>query len=256
MLSYADLDHSIIDEMPPDRKTIKTALIHQSRRGEIVERILKACQSGKQAYWVCTLIEESELLQCEAAEKTAVQLQAQLPSLKIGLLHGRMKSSDKEAMMAAFIAREYHLLVSTTVIEVGVDVVNANLMIIENPERLGLSQLHQLRGRVGRGSAESFCVLLYQPPLSEFSRERLKIMRETTDGFKIAEKDLELRGPGEFLGTKQAGLADLRIAHLVRDRDLLPHVHRAAEALLEQHPDLVAPLIHRWIAMKQEYAAV
>ncbi|MBF8223228.1 ATP-dependent DNA helicase RecG [Halomonas sp. 328] len=247
MSAYADLDLSVIDELPPGRTPVQTVAVPDERRPEVVARIRHACAEGRQAYWVCTLIEESEALQCQAAEATRDELTERLPELSIGLVHGRMKATEKAEVMAAFKAGELDLLVATTVIEVGVDVPNASLMIIENPERLGLSQLHQLRGRVGRGATESFCVLLYHPPLSAHSRERLAVMRETTDGFRIAEKDLELRGPGEVLGTRQTGLAQMKIADLERDRDLLDSVTELAKALLEQAPEASDPLIHRWL---------
>nr|WP_229843156.1 ATP-dependent DNA helicase RecG [Halomonas urumqiensis] len=247
MSAYADLDVSVIDELPPGRTPVKTVVVPDERRPDVVARIRHACAEGRQAYWVCTLIEESEVLQCQAAEATRDELTEALPELAIGLVHGRMKAADKAAVMDAFKAGELDLLVATTVIEVGVDVPNASLMIIENPERLGLSQLHQLRGRVGRGSTESFCVLLYHGPLSANSRERLAVMRETTDGFRIAEKDLELRGPGEVLGTRQTGLAQMKIADLERDAELLERVAPLADALLLSHPDASQPLIRRWL---------
>ncbi|MBW5800275.1 ATP-dependent DNA helicase RecG [Halomonas elongata] len=247
MSAYADLDVSVIDELPPGRTPVKTAVVPDERRPEVVERIRHACAEGRQAYWVCTLIEESEALQCQAAEATRDELVEALPGLNIGLVHGRMKASEKAEVMEAFKEGELDLLVATTVIEVGVDVPNASLMIIENPERLGLSQLHQLRGRVGRGSTESYCLLLYHPPLSDTSRQRLTVMRETTDGFRIAERDLEIRGPGEVLGTRQTGLAQMKIADLERDADLLPHVSPLAEALLATHPEASQPLIRRWL---------
>ncbi|MCW4152123.1 ATP-dependent DNA helicase RecG [Halomonas sp. 18H] len=247
MSAYADLDVSVIDELPPGRTPVKTAVIPDERRPEVVERIRHACDQGRQAYWVCTLIEESEALQCQAAEATRDELEEALSGLNIGLVHGRMKASEKAEVMAAFKEGELDLLVATTVIEVGVDVPNASLMIIENPERLGLSQLHQLRGRVGRGSTESYCLLLYHPPLSETSRQRLTVMRETTDGFRIAERDLEIRGPGEVLGTRQTGLAQMKIADLERDADLLPQVSPLAEALLASRPDASQALIRRWL---------
>ncbi|MFC3283928.1 ATP-dependent DNA helicase RecG [Litchfieldella rifensis] len=247
MSAYADLDVSVIDELPPGRTPVQTVAVPDERRPEVVTRIRQACAAGRQAYWVCTLIEESEALQCQAAEATRDSLVEALPELTIGLVHGRMKATEKTEVMAAFKAGELDLLVATTVIEVGVDVPNASLMIIENPERLGLSQLHQLRGRVGRGSTESFCVLLYHPPLSAHSRERLAVMRETNDGFRIAEKDLELRGPGEVLGTRQTGLAQMKIADLERDRDLLEQVSPLAKALLEEAPAASTPLIRRWL---------
>lgn len=247
MSAYADLDVSVIDELPPGRTPVQTVAVPDERRPEVAARIRKACAQGRQAYWVCTLIEESEALQCQAAEATRDELTETLPELAIGLVHGRMKAAEKAEVMEAFKSGELDLLIATTVIEVGVDVPNASLMIIENPERLGLSQLHQLRGRVGRGATESFCVLLYHPPLSAHSRERLAVMRETSDGFRIAEKDLELRGPGEVLGTRQTGLAQMKIADLERDRDLLDQVSPLAKALLEDAPAASQPLIRRWL---------
>ncbi|MGP9663641.1 ATP-dependent DNA helicase RecG [Halomonas citrativorans] len=246
MSAYADLDVSVIDELPPGRTPVKTVVVSDERRPEVVERIRRACSDGRQAYWVCTLIDESEVLQCQAAEVTCQELTDALPELAIGLIHGRMKASEKADVMAAFKEGELDLLVATTVIEVGVDVPNASLMIIENPERLGLSQLHQLRGRVGRGSTESFCVLLYHPPLSKSSRQRLSVMRETTDGFRIAEKDLEIRGPGEVLGTRQTGLAQMKIADLERDADLLERV-TALACELQSEPQITAVLVRRWL---------
>ncbi|TDB01213.1 ATP-dependent DNA helicase RecG [Halomonas marinisediminis] len=247
MSAYADLDASVIDELPPGRTPVRTVAMPDERRPEVVERIRHACAEGRQAYWVCTLIEESEVLECQAAEATRDELVEALPELAIGLVHGRMKAPEKATVMEAFKAGELDLLVATTVIEVGVDVPNASLMIIENPERLGLSQLHQLRGRVGRGATQSFCVLLYHPPLSAHSKERLAVMRETSDGFRIAEKDLELRGPGEVLGTRQTGLAQMKIADLERDADLLDRVAPLAEALMASHPEASQPLIRRWL---------
>jgi ATP-dependent DNA helicase RecG len=230
-------------------------VIADSRRDQVIERVRQACEQGRQAYWVCTLIEESEALQCQAAEVAAESLKEALPQLRIGLVHGRMKPAEKAEIMARFKAAELDLLVATTVIEVGVDVPNASLMIIENPERLGLAQLHQLRGRVGRGSVESFCVLMYHAPLSKQGRERLAVMRETTDGFRIAEKDLELRGPGEVLGTRQTGMMQFRIADLQRDADLLPKIHQVA-AELQQLPALNEALIRRWLGNGDIYAQV
>jgi ATP-dependent DNA helicase RecG len=256
MSAYADLDTSILDELPPGRTPVNTVLISDSRRAEVIERVRAGCAEGRQAYWVCTLIEESEQLQAQAAEATWESLCEALPELSIGLIHGRMKPAEKAEIMAAFKEGDLHLLVATTVIEVGVDVPNASLMIIENPERLGLAQLHQLRGRVGRGSAASHCVLLYHAPLSALGRERLGIMRESTDGFVIAEKDLALRGPGEVLGTRQTGLVQFRIADLVRDADLLPDVQQAAQQLARSHPERVQPLLDRWIADGQHFAQV
>ncbi|MCD8514358.1 MAG: ATP-dependent DNA helicase RecG [Nitrincola sp.] len=255
MSAYADLDCSIIDELPPGRTPVNTLVIADTRREEVIERVKQACTQGRQAYWVCTLIEESEALQCQAAEVTAAHLAEQLPDLRIGLVHGRMKPAEKAAVMAEFKSANLDLLVATTVIEVGVDVPNASLMIIENPERLGLAQLHQLRGRVGRGSVESFCVLMYHPPLSKQGRERLQVMRETTDGFRIAEKDLQLRGPGEVLGTRQTGMMQFRIADLERDADLLSEVHLLAQPL-HQHPKRVDALINRWMGSSESYAQV
>lgn len=253
MTAYADLDLSIIDELPPGRTPVATVVIPDSRRAEVVERVRSACVAGRQAYWVCTLIEESEALQCQAAEDTVRMLQEVLPELRIGLVHGRLKPLEKETVMAAFKQAELDLLVATTVIEVGVDVPNASLMIIENPERLGLAQLHQLRGRVGRGAVESHCVLMYHPPLSQHAQQRLGVMRETNDGFLIARKDLELRGPGEVLGTRQTGEMQFRIADLLRDQPLLEEVQQAAELLLEQYPERVTPLVRRWVGDRQHY---
>ncbi|WP_296218191.1 ATP-dependent DNA helicase RecG [Pseudomonas sp. UBA2684] len=256
MSAYADLDTSILDELPPGRTPVNTLVIADSRRLEVVERVRSACNEGRQAYWVCTLIEESEELTCQAAETTFEDLVAALGGLHVGLIHGRMKPAEKAAVMDRFKQGQLQLLVATTVIEVGVDVPNASLMIIENPERLGLAQLHQLRGRVGRGSAASHCLLLYHPPLSQLGRERLGIMRETCDGFVIAEKDLELRGPGEMLGTRQTGLLQFKVADLMRDADLLPAVRDAAQALLAHWPQHVSPLLERWLRHGQQYGQV
>lgn len=257
MSAYADLDLSVIDELPPGRTPIKTVAVADGRRSEVIERIQRACEDGRQAYWVCTLIEESEVMESQAAEATHQALSEALPDCTIGLVHGRMKAKEKSDIMAAFKEGELDVLVATTVIEVGVDVPNASLMIIENPERLGLAQLHQLRGRVGRGSTESFCVLLYHPPLSDNSRERLAVMRESSDGFRIAEKDLELRGPGEVLGTRQTGLLGMKIADLVRDRDLLDPVHRLSDEVMHHHPETAPLLIRRWLGEEaNRYAAV
>ena len=256
MSAYADLDTSILDELPPGRTPVNTVLVADSRRAEVVERVRAACAEGRQAYWVCTLIEESEELTCQAAQSTYEELTLALGELRVGLIHGRMKPVEKAAVMAEFKAGDLQLLVATTVIEVGVDVPNSSLMIIENPERLGLAQLHQLRGRVGRGSAASHCVLLYHPPLSQIGRERLGIMRETNDGFVIAEKDLQLRGPGEMLGTRQTGLLQFKVADLMRDADLLPAVRDAAQALLERWPSHVTPLLERWLRHGQQYGQV
>ena len=256
MTFYADLDSSVIDEMPPGRTPVSTVVIPNSRRNEVVQRVEQACKSGRQVYWVCTLIEESEALQCEAAEETAKILAEALPALKVVLVHGRMKTTEKETAMHEFKQGLTNLLVATTVIEVGVDVPNASLMVIENAERFGLAQLHQLRGRVGRGSHESSCVLLYQNPLSRRARDRLAVMRETTDGFEIARHDLEQRGPGEVLGTRQTGLAEMRVADLLRDQDLLPLVEQVATQLFEHWPEHVDPLVRRWIGDAQRYADV
>jgi len=256
MTAYADLDLSVIDELPPGRTPVSTVVINDRRRDQVVERVARACMEGRQAYWVCTLIEESEALQCQAAEDTAAALGEALDGLRIGLVHGRLKAADKEAVMGAFKAGEIDLLVATTVIEVGVDVPNASLMVIENAERLGLSQLHQLRGRVGRGEQQSHCVLMYHPPLGSVAQERLAVMRETNDGFEIARRDLEIRGPGEVLGTRQTGEMQFRIADLLRDQDLVPRVQALADRLLDTYPQRVAPLIHRWIGARVQYADV
>ena len=254
MSAYADLDCSVIDELPPGRTPVETAVLSNLRRNDIIERVRASCLEGRQAYWVCTLIEESDVLEAQAAEVTANELQLMLPELSIGLVHGRLKPREKLEIMQGFKAGEIHLLVATTVIEVGVDVPNASLMIIENAERLGLSQLHQLRGRVGRGATQSHCVLLYSSPISANGSARLKTMRETSDGFKIAEKDLELRGPGELLGTRQTGDMQLQIADLQRDAHLLPQIKQAAESLIKQHPKTVDQLIDRWLGVNQQYA--
>ncbi len=252
MSAYADLDNTVIDELPPGRTPVQTVLVDNARRDEVIARMHRACHEGRQAYWVCTLIEESEELDCEAAEATHAQLAAALPDVRVGLIHGRLKPADKHAVMAAFKAGSIDLLVATTVIEVGVDVPNASLMIIENPERLGLAQLHQLRGRVGRGAAESHCVLLYARPLSRYAKERLATMRETNDGFVIAEKDLELRGPGELLGARQAGLVAFRVADLQRDAALLDAVRQAAATLSDDA--LAEALIRRWLPQGERLA--
>jgi len=256
MTAYADLDCSIIDELPAGRQPVRTVVMPEGKRPQLVQRVLAHCQRGEQAYWVCPLIEESELVDYQAAEQVEQELKAALPELKIALLHGRMKSSAKELIMRSFKAGELDLLVATTVIEVGVDVPNATLMVIDNSERMGLAQLHQLRGRVGRGAAASSCVLLYKSPLSELARERLGVMRETTDGFKIAQKDLELRGPGEVLGTRQTGVMQLKIADLVRDAHLLPEVIRLSDELVEKYPQRIEPLIQRWLSGQAHYAKV
>jgi ATP-dependent DNA helicase RecG len=253
MTAYADLDVSIIDELPPGRTPIRTIVLPDSRRSEIVARIDAACRAGRQAYWVCPLIEESELVQYEAAEKTAAQLVDALPGVRIGLVHGRMPGRQKDAVMTAFKQGRLDLLVATTVIEVGVDVPNASLMVIENAERMGLAQLHQLRGRVGRGSVESTCVLLYQAPLTAIARERLAVLRETNDGFEVSRRDLELRGPGELLGTRQTGLMQLRVADLMRDADLLPDVQRAAALMLDGPQSNIAGLVGRWVGAGERF---
>jgi len=254
MTAYADLDVSIIDELPPGRTPVTTVALSSSRRAEVIERIRVACAEGRQAYWVCTTIEESEVLLAQAAEVAFAELCAALPDVRVGLVHGRLKPAEKQTVMDAFKRGEIALLVATTVIEVGVDVPNASLMVIENAERLGLAQLHQLRGRVGRGSTQSSCVLLYQPPLSGMARQRLDVLRETSDGFRIAEKDLELRGPGEVLGTRQTGEMNLRVADLARDAHLLPAIQRVGETLLRDHGDLADRLIARWIGQAARFA--
>ena len=256
MLQYSDLDISIIDELPPGRQAVTTSVIPSERRPEVISRIQHWVDQQRQAYWVCTLIEESEQLECEAAEKTAASLTHALPNVRVGLVHGRMKSSEKDAVMQAFKNRDCDLLVATTVIEVGVDVPNAGLMIIENPERLGLSQLHQLRGRVGRGNQASYCLLLYQAPLSQIGRQRLSILKESNDGFVIAEKDLQLRGPGEVMGTRQTGQMQFKIAELNRDAELLELIPEAAQLLQAEHPQAIAALIQRWIGHNHHYAEV
>jgi ATP-dependent DNA helicase RecG len=254
MTAYADLDTSIIDELPPGRTPINTIALPDTRREDVVERIRKGCvEDNRQAYWVCTLIEESEVLQCQAAEDTAVYLQEQLTELKIGLIHGRMKAAEKQSVMETFKKGELDLLVATTVIEVGVDVPNSSLMVIENPERLGLAQLHQLRGRVGRGTVASHCVLMYKSPLSKTATKRLAVLRESNDGFVIAQKDLEIRGPGEFLGTKQTGLADLKIADLLRDAHLIPEVQQHAYLIWKKHPQNAQAIIQRWMGDREYF---
>jgi len=254
MTAYADLDVSAIDELPPGRTPVQTVAVSADRRPELVERIRKACAEGRQAYWVCTLIDDSDEVVAQAAQSTFEALSAALPALRIGLVHGRMKPNIKQTTMRAFKEGTLDVLVATTVIEVGVDVPNASLMIVENAERLGLAQLHQLRGRVGRGDAASSCVLLYQSPLSLLARQRLETMRQTHDGFVIAEKDLELRGPGELLGTRQTGLAAFRVADLARDAALLPRVHALAERLLAESPEIADRIVARWIGGAAQYA--
>ncbi|WP_375752191.1 ATP-dependent DNA helicase RecG [Vibrio sp. HN007] len=255
MTAYADLETSVIDELPPGRTPITTVAIPDTKRNDIVERVRNAClNEGKQAYWVCTLIDESEVLEAQAAADTADELQRQLPELKIGLVHGRMKPAEKQEVMQQFKNNELHLLVATTVIEVGVDVPNASLMIIENPERLGLAQLHQLRGRVGRGSVASHCVLLYHAPLSKTAQKRLGVLRESNDGFVIAQRDLEIRGPGELLGTKQTGVAEFKIADLVRDQKMIPEVQRIARHIHERYPQNAQAIINRWLENRDIYS--
>jgi ATP-dependent DNA helicase RecG len=256
MAAYADLDTSVIDELPPGRQPVSTVAVPQARRDEVVDRVRSACASGQQAYWVCPLIEESEVLDYQAAEASFQMLTAALPDLRVGLVHGRMRASEKERGMQAFKEGLIQLLVATTVIEVGVDVPNASLMIIENAERMGLSQMHQLRGRVGRGAAQSHCVLLYKAPLGRIAKERLTVLRDTNDGFVVAQRDLELRGPGELLGTKQTGLPEYRIADLVRDAELLPQVQITAELLREKSGQRSAAIIRRWLGDANRYGKV
>ena len=256
MTAYADLDVSVVDELPPGRTPVDTAVTSSGRRPEVVARIRRACGRGEQAYWVCTAIEESDAVACRAAEDTARELGQALPELRVGLVHGRMPPAEKDAAMAAFREAGLDVLVATTVIEVGVDVPNASLMVIENAERLGLAQLHQLRGRIGRGARRSACVMMYDGPLGEAARARLEVLRATTDGFAIAQRDLEIRGPGELLGTRQTGLAQLRIADLARDLPLLPGIERAASELLARHESRVAPLVRRWIGAGAVYGQV
>jgi len=256
MTAYADLDVSVIDELPPGRTAVKTVVLAQTRRDEVVQRIRTACLQGRQAYWVCPLIDESEEMPYQAAEETAAALGTALPELTVGLVHGRMPPRAKQATMRRFKEGKIQLLVATTVIEVGVDVPNATLMVIENAERMGLAQLHQLRGRVGRGEHASSCLLLYRAPLSPLARARLAVMRDSNDGFEIARRDLKLRGPGELLGTRQTGLAQMRVADLLRDADLLPRVQTAAESLLRDWPPHVAPLIRRWVGHAEQYGRV
>ncbi len=256
MTAYADLDVSIIDELPPGRTPVRTVVLPEARRADVIQRIRDACQRKRQAYWVCPLIEESELLEAQAAEETAAALAVALPDLQVGLIHGRLTGQQKDEVMGHFKSGDIDLLVATTVIEVGVDVRNASLMVIENAERMGLAQLHQLRGRVGRGSEESTCVLLYKPPLSGVAKERLGVMRDTNDGFEVARRDLELRGPGELLGTRQTGLARMRVADLLRDADLLPRVQQAATIMLERHEASIAPLLSRWVGSGERFSRV
>jgi len=257
MTAYADLDTSIIDELPPGRTPVTTVVMGDNRRNQVIERVYNACHNeGRQAYWVCTLIEESEVIECQAAEDTASELQNLLPDLRVGLVHGRLKADEKQWVMDSFKAGQLDLLVATTVIEVGVDVANASLMIIENPERLGLAQLHQLRGRVGRGAVASHCLLMYHHPLSQTASTRLSVLRETSDGFIIAQKDLEIRGPGELLGSRQTGLASLKVADLLRDQALIPQVQRLAQQVIKAKPEYVQALIFRWLGERDIYAQV
>ena len=256
MTLYADLDSSVIDELPPGRTPVQTVAVSEQRRAEVIQRVREACRAGRQVYWVCTLIEESETLQCQAAEDTAALLAEALPDVNVGLVHGRLKEQEKVQLMKAFKQGSIGLLVATTVIEVGVDVPNASLMIIENAERLGLAQLHQLRGRVGRGTVNSSCVLMYRGPLSRMASKRLAVLRASNDGFEIARKDLELRGPGEVLGTRQTGMLQFRIADLMRDQSLYDKVETAARHLLEKHPESVQPIIRRWLGNAPRYGEV
>ncbi|MGI9202242.1 MAG: ATP-dependent DNA helicase RecG [Woeseiaceae bacterium] len=256
MAAYADLDTSIIDELPPGRQPVQTVALPETRREEVIERVRSACQAGQQAYWVCPLIEESEVLDYEAAQVSYEMLSKALPDIRVGLVHGRMRSTEKEKGMQAFKDGTIQLLVATTVIEVGVDVPNASLMIIENAERMGLSQLHQLRGRVGRGDVQSHCVLLYKPPLGQTARSRLAVLRDTNDGFLVAQRDLELRGPGELLGTRQTGLPDYRIANLIRDADLMPQVQKAAAAIRNAAPEVGQAIVRRWLGDAGRYGKV
>ncbi len=256
MTAYADLDVSVIDELPPGRNPVQTVVMAEARRDEVVRRIRTACLDGRQAYWVCPLIDESDDMPYQAAEETAAALAAALPEISVGLVHGRMPPQAKERTMRRFKDKEIQLLVATTVIEVGVDVPNATLMVIENAERMGLAQLHQLRGRVGRGQLASSCVLLYRSPLTPLARARLAVLRSSNDGFEVARRDLDLRGPGELLGTRQTGLAQMRVADLLRDADLLPRVQAAAEALLSDWPLHVRPLVRRWVGGAEQYGRV
>jgi len=256
MAAYADLDTSVIDELPPGRQPVTTIALPESRRAEVVERVRGACANGQQAYWVCPLIDESEILDYQAAEASFEMLTEVLDTLRVGLVHGRMKNAAREKIMRSFKAGEVDVLVATTVIEVGVDVPNAGLMIIENSERMGLSQLHQLRGRVGRGASQSHCVMLYKQPLGQLARNRLAVLRETNDGFIVAQRDLELRGPGELLGTKQTGLPEYRIANLVRDAELMPLVQKSAETIQRRFPDASRAIIRRWLGDAHQYGKV
>ena len=252
MSYYADLDVTVLDELPPGRTPIKTRLVADNRRQDVVGFVKKHVEEGRQAYWVCPLIEESEALQLQTAEETYAQLSADLPGLTVGLVHGRLKADEKQAVMSAFAAGDIDVLVATTVIEVGVDVPNASLMVIEHAERFGLSQLHQLRGRVGRGQYESSCVLIYAGPLGEIARQRLKIIFENTDGFEIARQDLQIRGPGEFVGARQSGVPLLRYADLEMDADLVEMARQIAEEMLTEHPALAEKHLQRWLGAREE----
>nr|ELR5038896.1 ATP-dependent DNA helicase RecG [Providencia stuartii]ELR5083048.1 ATP-dependent DNA helicase RecG [Providencia stuartii] len=255
MTAYADMDTSVIDELPPGRTPVTTVAIPDTRRNDIIERVRRACiDEGRQAYWVCTLIDDSEVLEAQAAQVTSEELALALPELNVGLVHGRMKPAEKQSIMAAFKNNEIQLLVATTVIEVGVDVPNASLMIIDNPERLGLAQLHQLRGRVGRGAIASHCVLLYKTPLTHTAKQRLQVLRDSNDGFVIAQKDLEIRGPGELLGTRQTGNAEFKVADLLRDQHMLPEVQRVARHIQQHYPENAKLLIERWLPEREQYS--
>jgi ATP-dependent DNA helicase RecG len=256
MAAYADLDTSVIDELPPGRQPVQTVAMPETRRDEVIERVRSSCSKGQQAYWVCPLIDESEFLDYQAAEASYKMLRDALPDLQVGLVHGRMKSAEKDKLMRAFKAGEIQLLVATTVIEVGVDVPTATLMIIENAERMGLSQLHQLRGRVGRGGTQSHCVMLFKPPLGNLAHSRLAVLRDTNDGFLVAQRDLELRGPGELLGTRQTGLPQYRIANLGRDAELMPRVQLAAESMRRSSAGLCDKIVRRWLGDAGRYGKV
>ncbi|MFZ2627470.1 MAG: helicase-related protein, partial [Rugosibacter sp.] len=250
MSYYADLDVSVLDELPPGRTPVTTKLVSDARRDEVIARVHAACRDGGQAYWVCPLIEESETLQLQTAQETFARLAADLPDLRVGLVHGRLKAEEKAAVMAAFAARQIHVLVATTVIEVGVDVPNASLMVIEHAERFGLAQLHQLRGRVGRGAAQSACILIYAQPLGQIARARLKVIFESADGFEIAREDLRLRGPGEFVGARQSGLPLLRYADL-QDSALVEQAQALADKLLRENPAIADAHLQRWLGGRE-----
>ena len=256
MTVYADLDTSVIRELPPGRQPVQTVVLPDDRRSEVVARVREACGRGERAYWVCPLIEDSEIIQSQAAEPTYRMLKESLQDVPVGLIHGRMRAEEKEKVMKGFAEGRTKVLVATTVIEVGVDVPEATMMIVENCERMGLSQLHQLRGRVGRGTSSSSCVLLYRAPLSKMAKQRLSVMRNTTDGFKVAQRDLELRGPGEVLGTRQTGLMQLRVADLIRDADLVPTVQEIAQRLIKEAPEAVDKIILRWLGSKSRFGNV